>query len=70
MSSNHGATSPNQVCDPNIVKTKGNPGKVAMNFQKARQCSRCKRVGHTIQKCPEARIPQTAHQRDMVCHRE
>ena len=30
----NGATSPNQVRDPNIVKTKGNPGKVATNFQK------------------------------------
>ncbi|KAL6348243.1 hypothetical protein AAG906_005535 [Vitis piasezkii] len=65
-----GATSPNQVCDPNIVKTKGNPGKVATNFQKGRRCSRCKRVGHTIRKCLEARIPQTGHQRDMVCHIE
>ena len=27
-----GAISPNQVRDPNIVKTKGNPRKVAMNF--------------------------------------
>ena len=62
-----GATSPNQVCDPNIVKTKGNPGKVATKFQKGRRCSRCKRVGHTIRKCPEARIPQTGHQRYMVC---
>ncbi|RVW83445.1 Protein FAR1-related sequence 5 [Vitis vinifera] len=43
-----GATSTNQVRDPNIVKTKGNPGKVAMNVQKGRRCSRCKRVGHTI----------------------
>ncbi|XP_059593696.1 protein FAR1-RELATED SEQUENCE 5-like [Vitis vinifera] len=31
-----GATSLNQVRDPNIVKTKGNPGKVATNFQKGR----------------------------------
>ncbi|RVX19264.1 Protein FAR1-related sequence 5 [Vitis vinifera] len=29
-----GATGTNQVRDPNIVKTKGNPGKVAMNVQK------------------------------------
>ncbi|XP_059591593.1 protein FAR1-RELATED SEQUENCE 5-like [Vitis vinifera] len=43
-----GATGTNQVRDPNIVKTKGNPGKVAMNVQKGRRCSRCKRVGHTI----------------------
>ncbi|KAL6342650.1 hypothetical protein AAG906_012517 [Vitis piasezkii] len=40
--------------------TKGNPGKVAMNVQKGRRCSRCKRVGHTIRKCPEATIPQNA----------
>ncbi|RVW31133.1 hypothetical protein CK203_116367 [Vitis vinifera] len=32
-----GATSPNQVHDPNIVKTKGNLGKVATNFQKGRR---------------------------------
>ncbi|KAL6343311.1 hypothetical protein AAG906_022386 [Vitis piasezkii] len=38
-----GATGTNQVRDPNIVKTKGNPGKVAMNVQKGRRCSRCKR---------------------------
>ena len=65
-----GATSPNQVRDPNIVKTKGNPGKLATNFQKGRQCSRCKRVGHTIQTCTKARIPQTGHQHDMVCQIE
>ncbi|RVW20258.1 hypothetical protein CK203_114174 [Vitis vinifera] len=56
-----GAISPNQVRDLNIVKTKGNLGKVATNFQKGRQCSRCKRVGHTIQMCTKARIPQTGH---------
>ncbi|XP_059593079.1 protein FAR1-RELATED SEQUENCE 5-like [Vitis vinifera] len=55
-----GATGTNQVRDPNIVKTKGNPGKVAMNVQKGRRCSRCKRVGHTIRKCPQATIPQNA----------
>ncbi|KAL6311290.1 hypothetical protein AAG906_019580 [Vitis piasezkii] len=55
-----GAIGTNQVCDPNIVKTKGNPGKVAMNVQKGRRCNRCKRVGHTIRKCPEATIPQNA----------
>ena len=43
-----GATSPHQVRDPNILKTKGNPSKVASNFQKGRLCSCCKRVGHTI----------------------
>ena len=31
-----GATIRNQVRDPNIVKTKGNTGKVATNFQKGR----------------------------------
>ncbi|RVW59013.1 hypothetical protein CK203_106017 [Vitis vinifera] len=55
-----GATGTNQVRDPNIMKTKGNPGKVAMNVQKGRRCSHCKRVGHTIRKCPEATIPQNA----------
>ena len=62
-----GATISNQVRDPNIVKTKGNPGKVATNFQRGRQCSRCKRVGHTIRTCTEPRIPQNSHQRQMVC---
>ena len=62
-----GAISPNQVRDPNIVKTKGNPGKLATNFQKGRQCSRCKRVGHTIQTCTEPRIPQNSHQCQMGC---
>ena len=52
-----GVTSLKQVHDPNIMKTKGNPSKVATNFQKGRRCSCCKRVGHTIRKCPEARIP-------------
>ncbi|XP_010661460.1 protein FAR1-RELATED SEQUENCE 5-like [Vitis vinifera] len=61
-----GATGTNQVRDPNIVKTKGNPGKVAMDVQKGRRCSRCKRVGHTIQKCPEAIIPQNAQPGYMV----
>ena len=61
------ATTPHQVRDPNIVQTKGNPGKVASNFQKGRQCSCCKRVGHTIRKCPKATILDTGNQRDMVC---
>ena len=65
-----GATGTNQVRDPNIVKTKGNPGKVAMNVQKGRRCSRCKRVGHIIRKCLEARIPHTSNQRDKVCQIE
>ncbi|RVW92888.1 Protein FAR1-related sequence 5 [Vitis vinifera] len=43
-----------------LLCSKGNPGKVAMNVQKGRRCSRCKRVGHTIRKCPEATIPQNA----------
>ena len=62
-----GATSPHQVHDPNMVKTKENPGKVASNIQKERRCSRCKRVGHTIRKCLKATIPHTSNQRDMVC---
>ena len=62
-----GATSPHQVRDPNIVKTKGNPDKVASKFQNGRRCSRCKRVCHIIWKCPEATIPHTGNQRDMVC---
>ena len=62
-----GATSPNQVHDPNIVKTKGNPGKVATNFQKGRQYSCCNRVGHTLRKCPEARIPHTSNYVSYFC---
>ncbi|KAL6334209.1 hypothetical protein AAG906_007456 [Vitis piasezkii] len=30
------------------------------NYNFGRRCSRCKRVGHTIRKCPEATIPQNA----------
>ena len=63
-----GATSPKQVHDPNILKSKGNPSKVATNFQKGRWCSCCKRVGHTIRKCPEARIPHIGN--DKVCQIE
>ena len=33
------ATSPHQVRDPNLVKTKGHLGKVASNIQKGRWCS-------------------------------
>ncbi|KAL6347575.1 hypothetical protein AAG906_026101 [Vitis piasezkii] len=62
-----GATSTNQVRDPNIVKTKGNPGKVAMNVQKGRRCSRCKRVGHTIRKCPKVQSSKCLAGY-MVCH--
>ena len=62
-----GATSPKQVRDPNIVKTKGNPGKVVTIFQMGRWCSHCKRVGHTIRKCLEARISHTSNQHDKVC---
>ena len=61
------ATTPHQVRDPNIVQTKGNRSKVASNFQKGIWCSRCKRVGHTIWKCPEVTIPHTGYRRDMVC---
>ena len=64
----NGATSPHRVRDPNIVKTKGNLGKVASNFQNGRWCSCCKRVGHTIRKCLEATIPQNAQPGYMVCH--
>ena len=38
-----GAIGHHQVCDPSIVKTKGNPSKVVSHIQKRRQCSRCKR---------------------------
>ena len=63
----HGATTTHHIRDPNIVKTKGNPGKVASHIQKERWCSWCKRVGHTIWKCPQATIPHTSNHGDMVC---
>ena len=61
------ATSPHQVRDPNLVKTKGHLGKVASNIQKGRWCSHCKIVGHIVRKCSKATIPHTSNQRDMVC---
>ena len=39
----HGATTTYHVCDPNIVKTKGNPGKFGTQIQKGRKCSQCKK---------------------------
>ena len=41
------------VRDPIIVKTKGNPGNLKDKFKKPRHCGKCKKVGHTVRKCPE-----------------
>ncbi|KAL6348716.1 hypothetical protein AAG906_019451 [Vitis piasezkii] len=60
-----GATSPHQVRDPNIVKTKGNPGKVASNFQKGRRCSRCKRVETITTLCEGGDPNNTPNENDM-----
>lgn len=62
-----GGTSPWQVCDPNIMKTKGNLGKIASYIQIGRQCSQCERLGHTIWKCPQSRMPNTINDKDVVC---
>ena len=41
------------VRDPIIVKAKGNPGNLKDKFKKPRHCGKCKKVGHTVRKCPE-----------------
>ena len=41
------------VRDPIIVKTKGNPGNLKDKFKKPRHCGKCKKVRHTVRKCPE-----------------
>ena len=41
------------VQDPNIVKTKDNPGTLKDKCKKPRHCEKCKKIGHTIQKCPK-----------------
>ena len=37
------------VRDPNIVKTKGNPGTLKDKFKKPRHRGKCKKVGHIVQ---------------------
>ncbi|RVW25439.1 Protein FAR1-related sequence 5 [Vitis vinifera] len=41
------------VRDPIIVKTKGNLGTLKDKFKKPRHCGYCKKVGHSVRKCPE-----------------
>ncbi|RVW68736.1 Protein FAR1-related sequence 5 [Vitis vinifera] len=41
------------VRDPIIVKAKGNPGNLKDKFKKPRHCGKCKKVRHTVRKCPE-----------------
>ncbi|KAL4394063.1 hypothetical protein AHAS_Ahas02G0114500 [Arachis hypogaea] len=42
----------NLVGDPSIVKTKGAPRQTT-NTAKARKCSHCKQIGHTVRRCPK-----------------
>ena len=63
----NGGISPHEVHDPNIVKTKGNPSKIGSYIQKNIWCSQCKKVGYTIRKCPQSRIPHNINDSNMVC---
>ena len=51
------------VCDPAIVKTKGDHGSTSSshNHAKVRRCSSCKDVGHTRRTCPSTHIQQGEH---------
>ena len=51
---------------PHIVKTKGNPRKDESKIKKRRRCSRCKRVGQTIRKCPQSSSNHNGHEGPMV----
>ncbi|XP_015944684.1 protein FAR1-RELATED SEQUENCE 5-like [Arachis duranensis] len=42
----------NLVGDPSVVKTKGAPRQTTKTA-KARKCSHCKRIGHTVRRCPK-----------------
>ena len=62
----HGATTTHHIRDPNIVKTKGNRGKVGHICKKEDGVIDVKKVGHTIWKYPQATIPHTINHGDMV----
>ncbi|XP_028086514.1 protein FAR1-RELATED SEQUENCE 5-like [Camellia sinensis] len=39
------------VEDPDVVKTKGNPGRASSNCRRPRKCGNCKCIGHTKRTC-------------------
>ena len=49
------------VRDPNIVKIKSNLGTLKEKFKKPRHCGKCKKIGHTVRKCPEFVYSQCIH---------
>ncbi|XP_028119681.1 protein FAR1-RELATED SEQUENCE 5-like [Camellia sinensis] len=41
------------VEDPDVVKTKRNPGQASSNYRRLRKCGNCKCIGHTKRTCPK-----------------
>ncbi|XP_028079428.1 protein FAR-RED IMPAIRED RESPONSE 1-like [Camellia sinensis] len=48
-----------RVEDPDVVKTKGNPGWASSNCRRPRICGNCKCIGHTKRTCPNVRFSRT-----------